>query len=75
MAAHYLDFERPIGELETKIEELSKLSDSAGPGGIDAEIEALRKRVTTLRKDTYAHLDAWQKTQIARHPLARRGRS
>ena len=68
MAAHYLDFERPIGELETKIEELSKLSDSAGPGGIDAEIEALRKRVTTLRKDTYAHLDAWQKTQIARHP-------
>jgi acetyl-CoA carboxylase carboxyl transferase subunit alpha len=68
MAAHYLDFERPIGELETKIEELSKLSDSAGPGGIDAEIEALRKRVTALRKDTYAHLDAWQKTQIARHP-------
>jgi acetyl-CoA carboxylase carboxyl transferase subunit alpha len=68
MAAHYLDFERPIGELETKIEELSKLSDSAGPGGIDAEIEALRKRVVALRKDTYAHLDAWQKTQIARHP-------
>jgi acetyl-CoA carboxylase carboxyl transferase subunit alpha len=68
MAAHYLDFERPIGELETKIEELSKLSDSAGPGGIDAEIESLRKRVTAMRKDTYAHLDAWQKTQIARHP-------
>jgi acetyl-CoA carboxylase carboxyl transferase subunit alpha len=68
MAAHYLDFERPIGELETKIEELSKLSDSAGPGGIDAEIESLRKRVTAMRKDTYAHLDAWQKTLIARHP-------
>jgi len=68
MASHYLDFERPIGELETKIEELSKLSDTAGPGGIDVEIAALRARVSELRRETYSHLDAWQKTQIARHP-------
>ena len=68
MAAHYLEFERPIGELETKIEELSKLSDTAGPGAFDAEVGALRKRVTEMRRETYAHLDAWQKTQIARHP-------
>jgi acetyl-CoA carboxylase carboxyl transferase subunit alpha len=68
MAAHYLEFERPIAELEAKIEELSKLSDTAGPGGFDAEIEALRKRVGEMRRETYAHLDAWQKTQIARHP-------
>jgi acetyl-CoA carboxylase carboxyl transferase subunit alpha len=68
MAAHYLEFERPIAELEAKIEELSKLSDTAGPGGFDAEIEALRKRVGDMRVQTYAHLDAWQKTQIARHP-------
>jgi acetyl-CoA carboxylase carboxyl transferase subunit alpha len=68
MAAHYLEFERPIGELEAKIEELSKLSDTAGPGAFDAEIDALRKRVAELRRETYAHLDAWQKTQIARHP-------
>jgi acetyl-CoA carboxylase carboxyl transferase subunit alpha len=68
MAAHYLEFERPIAELEAKIEELSKLSDTAGPGGFDAEIEALRKRVGDMRLQTYAHLDAWQKTQIARHP-------
>jgi acetyl-CoA carboxylase carboxyl transferase subunit alpha len=68
MAAHYLEFERPIAELEAKIEELSKLSDTAGPGGFDAEIEALRKRVGDMRRETYAHLDAWQKTQIARHP-------
>jgi len=67
MAAHYLEFERPIGELETKIEELSKLSDTAGPGAFDAEVGALRKRVTEMRRETYAHLDAWQKTQIARH--------
>jgi acetyl-CoA carboxylase carboxyl transferase subunit alpha len=68
MAAHYLEFERPIGELESKIEELSKLSDSAGPGAFDAEVDALRQRVVELRRQTYAHLDAWQKTQIARHP-------
>ncbi len=68
MAAHYLEFERPIGELEAKIEELSKLSDTAGPGAFDAEVEALRARVAEMRRQTYAHLDAWQKTQIARHP-------
>ena len=68
MAAHYLEFERPIGELEAKIEELSKLSETAGPGAFDAEIEALRRRVADLRRETYANLDAWQKTQIARHP-------
>jgi acetyl-CoA carboxylase carboxyl transferase subunit alpha len=68
MAAHYLEFERPIGELEAKIEELSKLSETAGHGAFDTEIAALRKRVTDMRRDTYAKLDAWQKTQIARHP-------
>jgi acetyl-CoA carboxylase carboxyl transferase subunit alpha len=67
MAAKYLEFERPIGELEAKIEELSKLSESAGPGAFDAEIEALRRRVAEMRAETYANLDAWQKTQIARH--------
>jgi acetyl-CoA carboxylase carboxyl transferase subunit alpha len=68
MVAHYLEFERPIGELEAKIEELSKLSESAGSGAFDTEIEALRSRVADMRRETYAHLDAWQKTQIARHP-------
>ena len=50
MAAHYLEFERPIGELETKIEELSKLSDTAGPGAFDAEVDALRQRVAEMRR-------------------------
>ena len=68
MAAHYLEFERPIAELETKIEELSKLSDTAGAGSFDAEIAALRGRVAEVRREAYSHLDAWQKTQIARHP-------
>ncbi len=68
MAAHYLEFERPIAELDTKIDELSRLSETAGHGAFDAEIAALRVRVDELRAETYAHLDAWQKTQIARHP-------
>jgi acetyl-CoA carboxylase carboxyl transferase subunit alpha len=68
MAAHYLDFERPIGDLETKIDELSKLSETTGHGAFDAEIAALRARVGEVRAETYAHLDPWQKTQIARHP-------
>lgn len=68
MVAHYLEFERPIADLEAKIEELSKLSESAGPGAFDAEIEALRARAQELRREAYANLDAWQKTQVARHP-------
>lgn len=68
MATHYLDFERPIAELETKIEELQKLSESAQPGALDAEIEALRARAQEMRRDAYARLDPWQKTQVARHP-------
>lgn len=68
MPAHYLDFERPIADLEAKIEELSKLSETAGPGAFDNEIEALRERAQVLRKEAYAGLDAWQKTMVARHP-------
>jgi len=66
MATHYLDFEKPIAELEGKIEELSLLSASAG--SFDAEIGGLRKKAEQLRRKTYAELDPWMKTQVARHP-------
>jgi acetyl-CoA carboxylase carboxyl transferase subunit alpha len=68
MVAHYLEFERPIADLEAKIEELSKLSETASPGSLDEEIEALRTRAQELRVEAYSNLDAWQKTQVARHP-------
>jgi acetyl-CoA carboxylase carboxyl transferase subunit alpha len=68
MAVHYLEFERPIADIETKIEELSTLSETSGAGNFDAEIEALRARAQEMRREAYAHLDAWQKTQVARHP-------
>ncbi|MDZ4317269.1 MAG: acetyl-CoA carboxylase carboxyltransferase subunit alpha [Phenylobacterium sp.] len=68
MAAHYLEFERPIADLEAKIEELQRLSETAEGGGMDSEIEALRARAAELRVKAYAKLDPWQKTQVARHP-------
>lgn len=68
MAAHYLEFERPIAELEAKIEELQRLSETAEGGAMDAEIDALRARAAEFRVKAYANLDAWQKTQVARHP-------
>ncbi|MFZ5668710.1 MAG: acetyl-CoA carboxylase carboxyltransferase subunit alpha [Pseudomonadota bacterium] len=68
MVHHYLEFERPIAELEGKIEELGKLSETAGAGAFDTEIEALRARLSELRRDSYSRLTPWQKTQVARHP-------
>ena len=65
---HYLDFERPIAELESRLEDLQKASDSAGPGAIEAEVSALRGRVESLKREAYARLDPWQKTLVARHP-------
>ena len=65
-ARHYLDFEKPIAELEAKIEELSLLSESAG--SFETEVAGLRKKAEQLRKKTYAELDPWRKTQVARHP-------
>jgi acetyl-CoA carboxylase carboxyl transferase subunit alpha len=68
---HYLEFERPIADLEAKIDELSTLSDAAeaeGADGYEVEIDSLRHRVVEMRQEVYGHLDAWQKTQVARHP-------
>ncbi len=68
MAAHYLEFERPIADLESKIEELSKVSETANPGAFDEQIQALRTRAQDMRREAYSNLDAWQKTLVARHP-------
>ena len=65
---HYLDFERPIAELEAKIEELDRLAETASPGAFDEAIASLRKQLEEQRRDAYAQLDAWQKVEIARHP-------
>ena len=64
-ARTYLDFEKPIAELEAKIDELSGLEASAG---LDGQIAAMRARAADLRRAAYADLDPWRKTQVARHP-------
>jgi acetyl-CoA carboxylase carboxyl transferase subunit alpha len=64
---HYLEFERPIAELEAKIEELSAMSQSGGTN-LEVELSALRDRTQVLRRETYAGLEPWQKTMVARHP-------
>ncbi len=64
---HYLDFEKPVAELEGKIEELKHLSD-AGDLNIAEEVQRLQTKADRLLRSTYAKLSAWQKTQVARHP-------
>ena len=64
---NFLDFEQPIAELESKIEELRFVQDDSAVD-ISAEIEKLAKKSQILTKDIYAKLTAWQISQVARHP-------
>ena len=63
----YLDFEKPIAELEGKIKELRHLSDGGEINIVD-EITRLQTRVDRLLRQTYGKLTPWQKTLVARHP-------
>jgi acetyl-CoA carboxylase carboxyl transferase subunit alpha len=65
---HFLEFEQPIAELESKIEEL-RYVQSESAVDISEEIDRLSKKSLQLTKDIYASLSPWQVTQIARHPL------
>ncbi len=65
----YLDFEKPVAELEAKIEELrAVLADGAGEVQVDEEIARLESKAAATLKDLYGDLTPWQKTQVARHP-------
>ncbi len=64
---NFLDFEKPIADLEGKIEELRHLS-SDGEVNIAEEVSKLQGKVDKLLRQTYAKLTPWQKTLIARHP-------
>ena len=67
MIRYYLEFERPIEELETKIDELKRLSDGKEID-ISSEIKKLEKKVKDLRSEIFSSLTPWQKILIARHP-------
>jgi acetyl-CoA carboxylase carboxyl transferase subunit alpha len=63
----FIDFEKPIAELRTRVAELR---DTANSGSLDiaAEISKLEAKADKMLRDTYAKLTPWQKTQVARHP-------
>jgi len=63
----FLDFEQPIAELEAKIEELRYVQDDSALD-ISEEIERLQKKNKSLTKEIYSKLNAWQISQVARHP-------
>ncbi|MCZ6763715.1 MAG: acetyl-CoA carboxylase carboxyl transferase subunit alpha, partial [Alphaproteobacteria bacterium] len=63
----FLDFEKPIAELEGKIDELRRLSDT-GEMNIAEEVAKLQAKVDRQLRQTYGKLSAWQKVQVARHP-------
>ena len=64
---HFLEFEQPIAELETKIDELRYVQNESAVD-ISEEIDRLSKKSLQLTKEIYAKLTPWQVTQIARHP-------
>ncbi|GBE44087.1 acetyl-coenzyme A carboxylase carboxyl transferase subunit alpha [bacterium BMS3Bbin10] len=64
----YLDFEKPIAELETKVAELRALTDDTEGVSITDELSKLEAKAHDALQNTYAKLSPWQKTQVARHP-------
>ncbi|KZB71877.1 MULTISPECIES: acetyl-CoA carboxylase carboxyltransferase subunit alpha [Thalassospira] len=64
---NFLDFEKPIAELEGKIEELRHLTGNDEVNIAD-EVSRLQEKLTKLLQGTYGKLTPWQKTQVARHP-------
>src|SRR5262245_18953397 len=68
MIRTYLDFEKPIAELEGKIEDLKSLKSEDSSVSIDDEVKLLEQKAKTALEETYAKLTPWQKTQVARHP-------
>jgi acetyl-CoA carboxylase carboxyl transferase subunit alpha len=64
----YLDFEKPVAEIEAKIEELRALETGDSADAIGEEIRRLEAKAAQTLRDLYAGLTPWQKTQVARHP-------
>lgn len=65
MGKTILDFEKPVYELEQKLEEMKKSSDRLG---IDKEITRIESKVAQLKEELYKDLSRWQRVQLARHP-------
>src|SRR5712672_98178 len=64
----YLDFEKPVAELEAKVEELRAMAATGDAVAVGEEIARLEAKASAALADLYATLTPWQKTQVARHP-------
>ena len=64
----YLDFEKPIAELESKVAELKALAAEQRSVSIEEELAKLEAKAREALEETYSELTPWQKTQVARHP-------
>ena len=64
----YLDFEKPVAELEAKVEELRAMQAGDDAANIADEIARLQTKAAQALRDLYSELTPWQKTQVARHP-------
>src|SRR5215212_8295148 len=65
----YLDFEKPVAELEAKVEELRAMQATDNAVAIGEDISRLEAKAAQALKELYAELTPWQKTQVARHPV------
>jgi acetyl-CoA carboxylase carboxyl transferase subunit alpha len=64
----YLDFEKPVADLQGKVQELRSLGNGGDAVGIEDEVAKLESKAAQALSEIYAHLTPWQKTQVARHP-------
>ena len=64
----YLDFEKPVAELEAKVEELRAMGEGNNAVAIDDDVVRLEAKAAAALKEIYENLTPWQKTQVARHP-------
>src|SRR5262249_59139834 len=64
----YMDFEKPVAEIEAQLEELRGVETPESTPAIREEIIRLEAKAAQTLKDLYANLTPWQKTQVARHP-------
>ena len=68
MIAIYLDFEKDLAEIQSKISDLESLPDSSDSKNIKNEIELLKTKSADVLKDLYGEMNPWRKCQVARHP-------
>jgi acetyl-CoA carboxylase carboxyl transferase subunit alpha len=68
MTQHYLDFEKPLAEIEGKAEELRAVARANPEMNVEKEAAALDRKAETLLRDLYKDLSPWRKCQVARHP-------